>query len=265
MKHTIIQGDCIEKLKLLKDDSVHLVVTSPPYFNAKEYNKEAENIGNNSSYEHYLSRIDSVVKELKRVVVPGGIIVWNTSPVLEDGRRIMIPYHHNNIFENNGLECRDAIIWLKPDGASAPRSGAWFMNKGKPLSWHPNLIFENVMVYSKPGERVIGEYPTIGSYYPVIPKDLLTDVWRINPETRTTWHDAPFPTELVKRCIILFTNKGDTVLDPFLGSGTTMKVARELGRNSIGVELSPLYIEKSKERIGWNQTSLFGDEIYEVL
>ena len=104
----------------------------------------------------------------------------------------------------------------------------------------------------------------VKKYYPTgIPKDLLTDVWFFNPESNCPWHPAPFPPELPKRIILLFSYPGDTVLDPFAGSFTTGLVARELGRNSINMELSDEYIEKGKKKLGFYTRSLMGDTTYE--
>ncbi len=262
-KHTLYRGNILERIKEIPDNSVHLTVTSPPYYNAKEYHSEEVNVGNNASYEDYLNKIWDIVTELQRITVPGGIVVWNTSPVIYEGKRFMLPQDSHVIFESSGFTCRDDITWAKPDGAAKLRCGGWVQNKGKPLTWHPNIVDEKVMVYVKPGERPEGEYDNISKYYPVRPKDLLTNIWYIQPETATTWHDAPFPEELVQRCILLYTFKGETVLDPFLGSGTTMKVARDLGRDSIGIELSDEYIQKAKRKLGWGQQSLTGSHEYE--
>lgn len=263
MNHKIYKGDCREKLKELEDNSVHLTITSPPYFNAKEYKEKEDSVGFNKTYVDYLMKINEVIVELERVTVPGGAVIWNTSPVLDEGKRYMIPQDTHFLFIDNGFECRDDITWKKPDGAAKLRCGGWVQNKGRPFTWHPNIVDEKVMVYVKYGQRSQGDFDDIKKYYPEIPKDLLTNIWNINPETSTTWHDAPFPEELVKRCILLFSYKGETVLDPFLGSGTTMKVARDLGRNSIGMELSEEYIKLAKEKLGFYQKSLFTKETYE--
>ncbi len=264
MKHIIYQGDALERTKEIDGGSLHLTVTSPPYYNAKEYHQEDNNVGNNETYQDYLDKIKILVKILFEKTCVGGIVVWNTSPVIHEGKRFMIPEDSHNIFIEEGFECRDNITWKKPDGAAKLRCGGWCQNGGKPLTWHPNIVDEKIMVYKKPGTRAVGEYDDISKYYNPKPKDLLTNIWMINPETNTHWHDAPFPDELVQRCILLYTFKGDTVFDPFLGSGTTMKVARLLGRNSIGCELSPDYLKLAKEKLGFYQTALFSEEIYEV-
>jgi DNA modification methylase len=263
-KHLLYKGDCLVRIKEIEDNSIQCTISSPPYYNAKEYNMEEENIGNNKSYEHYNERINTLIKELFRVTCSGGLVCWNTSPVICEGFRYMLPIDQHKLFLEAGFVCRDRIMWKKPDGCAAPRSGSWYANKGKPLTWHPNLVFEDVVVYKKSGDRQEGDFSSIFSYYPSeLPKDLLTDVWFINPETNKSYHDAPFPEELVKRCILIYTFKGDTVFDPFVGTGTVMRVARDLGRNSVGIELSEEYIAKAKEEMGWYQKSIFSQETYE--
>ncbi len=264
MKHIIYQGDTLERVQEIPKESIQLTITSPPYYNAKEYNKEDNNIGNNKSYEDYLSKIKRLLIQIYDITVDGGIVVWNTSPVIDGENRFMIPQDTHTLFTQVGFICRDDITWKKPDGAAKLRCGGWCQNKGKPLTWHPNIVDEKVMVYKKPGKRETKEFDNIRLYYPEMPKDLLTNIWMINPETQTHWHDAPFPEELVKRCILLYSFKEDVVFDPFLGSGTTMKVARALKRNSIGIELSPEYLEKAKIKLGFHQGDLFNKVEYEI-
>jgi DNA modification methylase len=261
-KHIIYKGNCLDKLAELENNSVHVCITSPPYFNAKQYGEEEDNVGKNKDYIDYLSKINKCIEELKRVLVPGGIVCWNTSPVLDGGERFMIPEDTYFLFIDNGFKCRDNLTWKKPDGAAKLRCGGWVQNGGKPLTWHPNIVDEKIMVYKKEGKREIGEFDKLSKYYLKIPKDLLTNVWEINPETHKSYHDAPFPEELVKRCILLYSFKGDTILDPFSGTFTTSKVARDLGRNSIGMELNEEYIKIGKENMGFYQKSLFGTEEY---
>jgi len=262
MIHTIYNGDTLKRVKELENESIHLTVTSPPYFNAKAYNKEDENVGNNKDYIDYLNKIDGLISDIYNKTVAGGIICWNTSPVLDNGKRYGIPFDTHQIFEKYGFEFLEDVIWIKPDGAAKLRCGGWYQNKGKPMTWHANINTEYIMIYKKPGTRKEKPYKPFKTYYNPIPKDILTVTWKINPETQTTWHDAPFPDELVKRCILLYSFEGDIVFDPFLGSGTVMKVARELGRNSVGIELSPEYLEKAKEKLGFYQKNLFSDEVY---
>ena len=261
-KHIIMNGDCLIRTKEIGDKTIYLTITSPPYLNAKSYNKENDNIGNNENYKEYLLKIETLIKELYRITIKGGTICFNTSPVIEDGIRYPLPFDINSLFVKNGFTFLEDIVWVKPSGAAKLRCGGWVQNNGRPTTWHPNITTEYIMIYKKPGDKRVGDFDKFSKYYSTTPKDLLTNVWFINPETQTHWHDAPFPEELVKRCILLYSFKGETVFDPFLGSGTVMKVARELGRNSIGIELSPEYLDKAKEKLGFYQKNLFSNEVY---
>lgn len=261
MKHTIIHGDCLLKTELLLNNSIDLVITSPPYFNAKEYNNEENNIGNNKDYMDYLVKIDKLIKTLFLKLKPGSIICWNTSPVIMNKKRYGIPFDTHKIFLDNGFDFEEDIVWAKPDGAGGLRCGGWVQNGQKPMTWHPNIITEYIMVYSKPGEREIKPYTKTNTRT----KDLLTNVWKINPETSVHWHDAPYPQELAKRLIELYSFEGDIVLDPFGGSLTTMCVSRNLNRNSISIELNKEYINKAKELRGFGQQGLFSKIEYEEI
>lgn len=261
MNYEIYHGDCLERIKDIPDNSIHLVVSSPPYFNVKKYNGENNNIGNNKSYEEYLSKIGLLITQLYRVLDDGGYICWNTSPVLDNGKRYGIPFDTHKLFTNK-FDFLEDIVHVKPSGAAKLRNGGWCQNNGRPTTWHANINTEYIMVYKKPGTRPIKDYYQIGKYYNPIPKDLLTCTWFMNPETSKSWHDAPFCEELAKRCILLYSYVNDTILDPFLGTGTVMKMARELERNCIGIELSEEYIEKAKKEFGYYQKGLFSEETY---
>jgi len=263
MKHIIYEGDTLERIKEIPDESIHLTITSPPYFNAKKYNNIGNNIGNNIDYDAYLRKILRLITDIWAKTTPGGIVVWNTSPVIDNGKRFGIPFDTNKIFLDCRFELLEDIIWVKPMGAAKLRCGGWYRNKGKPLTWHANINTEYIMVYKKLGERPQGTFKPINTYYPEIPKDLSSNTWVINPETQTRWHDAPFPKELAKRCILLYSFIGDTVLDPFAGSFTVATVCRELERNSISIELSKKYIELGKKKMGFYQTDLFNEVLYE--
>jgi len=262
MKHQIYRGDCLIRMKELKENSVDCTISSPPYFNAKKYCGEDNNIGNNKDYNDYLLKINEVIKELYRTTINGGIVCWNTSPVLDDGKRIGIPFDTHQLFIKAGFEFLEDIVWVKPDGAAKLRCGGWIQNKGRPTTWHANINTEYIMIYKKTGIREPKTFEPITMHYSIMPKDLLTCTWHINPETNKRYHDAPFPYELAKRCILLYSYPGDTILDPFCGSGTVMKVAKDLKRNSIGIELSEEYIEFIKEEIGFYQKKIFAQEEY---
>jgi len=112
MKHIIYKGDTMHRIKEMVTDcvQVHLTVTSPPYYNAKEYNKEDVNVGNNETYHDYMLKIEELISDIYDVTIPGGIVVWNTSPVIYEGRRYPIPFDTNKIFMDNGFEFMEDIL-----------------------------------------------------------------------------------------------------------------------------------------------------------
>lgn len=259
-KHKIIHGDCLEKIKTIKASTIDLTITSPPYFNAKLYNEEENNIGNNKNYQDYLDKIELLIKEMFRITKPGGYICFNTSPVIDEGKRFAIPFDIHPLFLKHSFEFNEDIIWRKPDGAAKLRCGGWVQNKQRPTTWHPNIVTEYINIYKKPGEKELGTFQdsALNNYRP----NILTNVWNVNP-ANIEWHDAPYPEELVERLVLLYSYEDDTILDPFGGTLTNMKVCRKLGRNSVSIELSDEYIEKAKEHAGFGQQLLFEDIIYE--
>jgi len=241
--HTIINGNSLEEVKKLS--SIHLVISSPPYFNAKKYKEEALNVGNNANYDDYLYKIECLIEDMYKALVPGGYVCWNTSPVLDNGKRLGIPFDTHSLFVSNGFEFQDDIIWKKPDGAAGLRCGGWVRNEHRPTTWHAKLVAEYIMIYKKPGKRVYGEYTH--KMFEGYDKDILTNVWFMKPETNKHWHDAPYPEELVKRLLLLYSFEGDVVLDPFGGTLTTSKVASKHKRSSVSIELSKEYMDKALE------------------
>lgn len=256
--HLLVNADSRNMLEV-KDESVHLVVTSPPYYNAREYSQWA-------TYDAYLEDMKKVFAECRRVLCYGGYMCVNISPVLDNGERKNIPVHFCNLLEELKFDFKEDIIWRKPDGAGALRNGGWSQNENRPLSYYPNIITEYIYIFKK------GSYNRVGKFFfkewsglGAIPKDLLTNVWDFNPVLALqVGHPAPFPPELPKRVIGLYSFEDDTILDPFVGSGTTMEVARNLGRNSIGYELMPEYCKLIKDKL-FGQTTLLDDTKYEFI
>ncbi len=110
MKHIIYKGNSLERIKELEDNSIHLTITSPPYFNAKDYHKEDVNIGNNINYLDYLDKIETLLKDIYIKTVEGGYICWNTSPVIDNGKRYGIPFDTHQLFIKLGFEFLEDIV-----------------------------------------------------------------------------------------------------------------------------------------------------------
>ncbi len=246
--HRLINGDARE-LAFLDDSSVHLVVTSPPYWNLKRYNENPDQLGHIQDYEAFLFELEKVWRHIYRVLVPGGRLVCVVGDVCvarrNFGRHLVFPLHADIcvICRRIGFDNLNPIIWHKIANASYEvENGSKFL--GKP--YEPNAIIKNDMEFILM-QRKPGGYRQ--------PTNEQRDASRIEKETFDRWfqqiwnitgastknHPAPYPLELATRLVRMFSFTGDTVLDPFCGSGTTMVAALRSGRNSIGIEIDPDY------------------------
>lgn len=226
------------KMREIPDSSVHLMVTSPPYNVGKEYDQDL-------SMDDYMALLEGVFKETYRVLVNGGRACVNVANV---GRKPYIPYHKFVIdaMAGTGFLMRGEIIWDK--GAGAGTSTAWG-------SWqsasNPTLrdVHEYILMFSK------GKFSRNSeNRESTISRDEFLEftksVWKFSPESaEKVGHPAPFPIELPYRCIQLYTFKGDVVLDPFCGVGTTCLAARRSGRHFVGIDVNPTYVENAKNRM----------------
>ena len=262
--HKLIIGNCMD-MSEIPDESVHLVVTSPPYFNAPFDYKDLF-----KSYGQYLGVLRKVAKELFRVLAKGRIVVLNIDDMLVKGVKYPIVADATKIFQETGFIYRDRIIWKKPDGylRISRRSGVLLQNP-YPMYFYPDNLLESILIFQK------GKFD-----YKSIPKEIrekskidvkeftknkwFMTLWEMNnvlPGSPLEKDIAAFPEELPYRSIKLFSYVGETVLDPFVGSGTTMKVARQLSRNSIGIEIKKSLIPIIKKKVGFNgQKKLDGNE-----
>jgi DNA modification methylase len=253
----------------IPDKSVHLMVTSPPYYNAP-----FDYPGLFKSYEEYLDLIRSVARELRRVLADGRVACFVTQDVRIDGILYPICSDIIRIMVEEGFRYRDKIIWRKPEGyiRISRRSGVLIQHP-YPMYFHPDNIYEEIIIfqksefdysYLKSMDRKVLEESKIDIDVFNREKWYLSvwDITNVLPlKGRLEEGIAAFPEEIPRRLIKLFTLKGETVLDPFLGSGTTMKVAKELGRNSYGYEIDLELKDVVLEKIGYGQATLTGDTI----
>jgi len=262
--HKLIFGDCTN-MEEISDESVHLMVTSPPYFNAPFDYK-----GMFKDYNKYLKMLNGMAREVFRVLQKGRIVALNIDDMLVDGEKFPIVADATRIFLDVGFRYRDRIIWKKPDGyiRISRRSGVILQNP-YPMYFYPDNLLESIIIFQKGRFN----YKTISQDIresSIIDKKEFSNnkwflsIWNINnvlPNSKLEKDIAAFPAELPYRIIKLFSYKGETVLDPFAGSGTTIKVARELGRNSIGIEINKKLLPIIKEKSGFlGQGSLFCDD-----
>ena len=213
--------------------------------------------------------LKNVACELFRVLGKGRIVALNIDDMLVDGQKFPIVADATKIFQEAGFNYRDRIIWKKPDGylRISRRSGVILQNP-YPMYFYPDNLLESIIIFQK-GKFV----------YKSIDKDVreeskidkvefqknkwystLWEITNVLPNSKLEKDVAAFPDELPYRLIKLFSYKGETVLDPFLGSGTTMKIARKLGRNSVGFERKEELIPIIKQKVGVEQKQIIGDD-----
>ena len=250
LKNTIVQGDVVETLKYVPDESIHLTFTSPPYYNARDYSIY-------QSYDEYLKFLEEVFREVHRITKEGRFFVLNTSPIIiprisraHSSKRYPIPYDIHPLLVKMGWEFIDDIVWVKPE-ASVKNRNAGFLQHRKPLGYKPNAISEMLMVYRKKTDKLIDwniqqyEWDKVKKSK-VLDKYETTNVWHIDP-TFDRIHSAVFPIELCNRVIKYYSFVDDLIFDPFAGSGTLGRAASNLNRHFFLTEKEPKYVSRMKE------------------
>jgi DNA modification methylase len=238
------------------DESVHLVVTSPPYWHIKDYGVPHQ-IGYGQSLHEYLYDLSRVWKECWRVLKPGRRLCINVGDQFARatvyGQYKVIPLHAEIIAqcETIGFDYLGAIIWQKKT-TMRPSGGAVVMGS---FPYPPNgiveLDYEYILLFRKPGK--VEPLDSAAREASALSRDewktYFSGHWHFAGE-RQALHEAMFPEELPRRLIRMFSLVGETVLDPFVGSGTTLKIALELGRSAVGYEIQPNYIPLIREKLG---------------
>lgn len=252
----------------LTPNSVHLVLTSPPYWTLKEYRHSDGQLGHVADYEAFLAELDRVWAHCFKVLVPGGRLVCVVGDVClsrrkNDGRHTVVPLHASiqEHCRRIGFDNLAPIIWHKIANATyeVENGGAGFL--GKP--YEPNAVIKNdiefILMERRPGgyrkpslaERVLSVIST-EDY-----QRWFQQIWTGLTGASTREHPAPYPAELAERLIRMFSFAGDTVFDPFMGTGTTSVAAARCGRHSIGCEIDPHYFDMAERRIRDETTGLF--------
>lgn len=262
--HTIYQGDARE-MDWIPDDSLHLVLTSPPYWTLKQYPLQESQLGLIADYERFHDELERVWRHCFRALVPGGRLVCVVGDVClsrrKHGRHMVMPLHADIIVRARklGFDNLSPIFWYKIANANYEvENGSSFL--GKP--YEPNAIFKNdvefILMLRKPGgyRQPTQEQRERSRLSKEEHQAWFQQIWTINGAS-TREHPAPFPEELAYRLVRMFSFTGDTVLDPFLGTGTTLLAAARCGRNSIGVEIEPSYVKKARARLEHELTDLF--------
>jgi DNA modification methylase len=264
--HKIINGDSRD-MKCIPDKSVHLIITSPPYWQLKDYGEQNQ-IGFHQSYEEYINNLNIVWKECYRVLHDGCRMCINIGDQFARsvyyGRYKVIPIRTEIIkfCEILGMDYMGAVIWQKNTTMNTTGGGSVMGSFPYPRNGILKIDYEFILIFKK-----LGNPPYVNEKIKNA-SEMTKDEWNTYFNSHWTFggarqdqHMAVFPEELPLRLIKMFSFTGETVLDPFLGSGTTSLAAKKLCRNSIGYEINPEYIEICKKRIGFQQIELF-ESIY---
>lgn len=251
MKNTVLQARAQDALQSLPPDSIHLTVTSPPYYNAREYSQYR-------SYEDYLDQMQAIFQEVHRITQEGRFLALNSSPVIEprekrstQSQRFAVPFDLHHRLTRSGWDFLEDIVWIKPEGSAKNRI-AGFAQHRKPLAWKPNIITEYVMVYRKQTDKLIDwnlrQYSDEKTQASLVPEGYETsNVWRIRPAWDPA-HPAVYPEALCTRLIRYYSYTDDVILDPFAGTGTTGIAARRADRDFLLIEQHTRYIQRIRER-----------------
>jgi len=245
-------GDSEALLKKLPDDYVDLVVTSPPYDNLRKYN----GVGNTWNHEKF----KKIANELERVLKPGGIIVWNINDKTEGGSETGTSFRQALYFMDEcGLRLNDTMIWLKSNPmpqVKQPRYNQVFeymfvFSKGAPKTFNPIMVPCKCagQDYDSTCKNMGGESGRTKKHFKINKEKVDDNVWKFAIAQNHSPNPAVYPLELPKRHILSWTNEGDIILDPFIGSGTTAFAAMELGRNFLGFEMNEEYFNWANEKI----------------
>lgn len=264
--HDLVLGDA-RSASALGEQSVHLVVTSPPYWTLKRYNDHEDQMGHVADYDQFIAALDEVWRNCFRALVPGGRLIINVGDVClsrkkNNGRHTVVPLHATiqDHCKTIGFDNLAPIIWHKIANAKYEVSGSGgFL--GKP--YEPNAVIKNdiefVLMQRKPGgyrspsstERLLS-IVSAENY-----QTWFRQIWSDLPGTSHPKHPAPYPVEFAERLVRMFSFVGDTVLDPFMGTGTTNIACARWGRNSTGIELDPKYFQIARQRIANHGADLY--------
>lgn len=257
-----INGDCLTELKKIDDESVDMIITSPPYHNLRVYSNDPRDLSNCESYEEYYYLLELVIKECERVLKPGCKFIMQYEDynytLGRDGRmgQESITGAINDIFLNNNFTLWTKAFWRKYSAQRAmlAQGNLYYRNmKARDTILAANVGF--VYVYKKAGdcELIKASDITLAEW-----ADWADGVWNIG--NSGIGHTTPFAEELVERCIKLWSCPGDTILDPFAGAGTVNKVAIENHRSAIGIELNEEFYKIAKEK----RFDLWDESVYET-
>jgi modification methylase len=269
--HDLYLADA-RNLEFLRPETVHVVVTSPPYWTLKNYNVSEGQIGYIADYDTFLDELDKVWAACFQALVPGGRLICVVGDVClsrrkNKGEHLVMPLHASiqEHCRRLGFNNLAPIIWHKIANAAYEASGNGGGFLGKP--YEPNSVIKNdiefILMERKPGGY---RSPSLATrILSVIPADhhksWFQQIWTGVTGASTKLHPAPYPLQLAERLIRMFSFVGDTVFDPFMGTGTTSLAAAKWGRNSVGIEVDPHYFEMAAKRLDTETPKLISDRV----
>lgn len=242
-------GDCLEVMKTISNESIDLVITSPPYDDLRNYN----------------SKIDfkKVAEELYRVVKNGGVVVWNVNDKIKNGSKSLTSFKQAILFNETGFNLNDVMIWEKTNPmpqVKQPRYNQVFeymfvFSKGKPKTFNPIMVNckSANKEYKSTCKRITKGKDREYKEFKINKQKIDNNIWKFAVAQNKTSHPAVFPLELPLKHIVSWSNEGDAILDPFMGSGTTGVACANTNRNFIGIELDENYYKIACERINNTQ------------
>ena len=260
----IYQGDCFEVLKTFEDNSIDLTVTSPPYDNLRTYG----GVIDGWSFEKF----QGIARELYRITKEGGVVVWVVADATIKGSETGTSFKQALYFMECSFNLHDTMIWQKASYVPLTHNRyeqefeyMFVLSKGKPKTFNPIKVeckYAGTTTWGdasfhktndsgliKVGKKVVNDTKIKGNVFRY-------DTAKASKRGEYGGHPAPFPEALANDHILSWSNEGDIVLDPFMGSGTTCFVANKLGRHYVGIELNPEYVEMAERRIGLEKSQL---------
>ena len=246
MINKIHNMDCVEGMKMLPDNSIDLTITSPPYDNLRVYNG-------------FKWDFEATARELFRVTKQGGVVVWVVGDATVNGSETGSAFRQALYFKECGFNLHDTMIWQKTNPMPKVKTSRYFdvfeymfiFSKGKPKAFNPIMVEckSGGKIYNSTCKNMGGENGRTKKTFVLNSQRYKNNIWEIAIAQNKTKHPAVFPEQLAKDHIISWSNEGDIVLDPFVGSGTTAKMAILNNRNYIGFEISAEYCEIARMRV----------------
>lgn len=246
------------KMQQCADSSIPLTITSPPYWKAIDYDTHAENgqdawyrnqeyTAFGDTFEEYLKNIEKVFKNVLRVTIDGGFCAIVVGTTLHNKKLYAIPMHITERMVNIGWEFHQDIIWNKVTGG-VKRAGC-FIQKPNQGYYYPNIMTEYILIFRKTGEIRRSRKKAL-DIDELFTRDIANNIWHVAPvPPKTIDHPCPYPLEIVRRLTLLYSQEGDEILDPFIGSGQTAIEVLKHNRTCVGYEIEKRYLELAQKRI----------------